>query len=211
MARPAIIQDSAILDAAREVFLSRGFRATTAEVAARAGVSEGSIFKRFRSKAELFQAAMGSLDELPAFAAELPGKIGKGDPRENLFEIGRALAEHLRRVVPLHLMAWSNPGADGGPLPQCLSGAGPIGTLKALAGYFDGEMRAGRFARHDAEVVARTFIGSVHNYVIFDLLFQAQDALPMPEEMYLRGLIELLFRGGDPMSGSGPIRLGGRP
>lgn len=211
MARPAVIQDSDILDAAREVFLSRGFRATTAEVAARAGVSEGSIFKRFRSKSELFQAAMGSLDELPAFARELPGRVGKGDPREHLFEIGQALAEHLRKVVPLHLMAWSNPGADGAPLPQCLEAKGPIGTLKALSGYFDAEMRAGRFARRDPEIVARTFIGSVHNYVIMDLLFQAQDSLPMPEEMYLRGLIELVMRGLDPANGSGPIRLGGRP
>jgi AcrR family transcriptional regulator len=211
MARPAVIQDSAILGAAREVFLSRGFRATTAEVAACAGISEGSIFKRFRSKFELFQAAMGSLDEPPLFARELPARVGKGDPRESLFEIGRALAEHLRQVVPLHLMAWSNPGPDGAPLNLYDQSSAPIALLKALAGYFDGEMRAGRLARRDPEVVARTFVGSVHNYVIFDLLFQAQDALPMPEETYLRGLIELLFRGIDPTNGSGPTRVGGRP
>jgi len=210
MARPAVIQDSAILEAAREVFLSRGFRATTAEVAARAGVSEGSIFKRFRSKFELFQAAMGSLDELPPFAAELPKRVGRADPREELFEIGREVAAHLRQVVPLHLMAWSNPGPDGAPPGFCLQSQAPILLLKALSGYFEGEMRAGRLARRDPEIVARTFIGSVHNYVIFDLLFQAQDALPMPEETYLRGLIELLFRGVDPQNGSGPIRLGGR-
>lgn len=213
MARPAVIQDSAILDAAREVFLSRGFRATTAEVAARAGVSEGSIFKRFKSKFELFQAAMGSLDELPAFARELPRRVGEGDPRETLVELGSDLADYLRQVVPLHLMAWSNPGPDGTPPLLCQENPAAIALVKTLAGYFEAEMRAGRLARHDPEIVARTFVGSVHNYVIFDLLFRAQDSLPMPEETYLRGLIELLFRGVDPMNGSGAVRLGagGRP
>ncbi|MBK7585237.1 MAG: TetR/AcrR family transcriptional regulator [Myxococcales bacterium] len=209
MARPAVIQDSAILDAAREVFLSRGFRATTAEVAARAGISEGSIFKRFRSKAELFQAAMGSLDELPPFAGELGARVGVGDIREHLVEIGAALAAHLRRVVPLHLMAWSNPEPEGGLTPACLQNQAPIRMLKALSGYFEGEMRAGRLARHDPEIVARAFVGAVHNFVVFDLLFQAQDSLPMPEETFLRGVTELLFRGVDPMNGSGTFSVAG--
>src|SRR5690349_9334063 len=115
MARPAVIQDAAILEAARDVFLSRGFRATTADVAVRAGISEGSIFKRFRSKFELFQAAMGSLEEDPEFIQALLGQVGKGEVRENLVGLGGELAAHLRQVVPLHLMAWSNPGPDGAP------------------------------------------------------------------------------------------------
>ena len=59
MARPTSIKDETIVAAAREVFLERGIQATTAEVAERAGVSEGSVFKRFKTKSELFRAAMG--------------------------------------------------------------------------------------------------------------------------------------------------------
>lgn len=198
MARPAIIQDSSILDAARDVFLSRGFRATTAEVAARAGVSEGSIFKRFRSKFELFQAAMGSLDELPPFAKGLIESAGTGDLPQRLFALGGGLAEHLRRVVPLHLMAWSNPGPDGAPQMYEREDAGPLAVIKIVAGYFAAEMRAGRLARRDPEIVARTFIGAVHNFVVVDLLFRAQDTMPMPEETFLRGLIDVLLRGMEP-------------
>jgi len=47
MPRPAKIKDEEILAAAREVFLEKGIRATTAEVAKRAGIAEGSIFNRF--------------------------------------------------------------------------------------------------------------------------------------------------------------------
>ena len=63
MARPTVIRNEAILQAARDVFLERGILATSAEVAQRAGVSEGSLFKRFKTKADLFRAAMG-LDEI---------------------------------------------------------------------------------------------------------------------------------------------------
>lgn len=210
MARPAIIQDSTILEAAREVFLSRGFRATTAEVAARAGVSEGSIFKRYRSKVELFQAAMGSLDQVPAFVEGLSERAGRGDVRDGLIELGADLARHMREVVPLHLMAWSNPGPDGAPSFLGTPNLAPIRTLKAIARYFEAEMRAGRLARRDPEIAARAFVGSVHNYVVFDLLFQAQDELPMPEETFLRGLVDLLLRGLDPMNGTQPLKLGGR-
>jgi AcrR family transcriptional regulator len=201
MARPAVIQDATILDAAREVFLSRGFRATTAEVALRAGISEGSIFKRFRSKFELFQAAMGSLEDEPPFIAGLSSRVGRGDIRQNLTELGAELGAYLRRVVPLHLMAWSNPGPDGTPSILCAANPAALRVLKGIRGYFEAEMRLGRIGRHDPELVARTFMGAVHNFVIFDLMFQAGQELPMPEESFLRGLVELLFRGIENRSG----------
>jgi AcrR family transcriptional regulator len=197
MARPAVIQDSDILEAAREVFLNRGFRATTAEVAARAGVSEGSIFKRFKSKFELFQAAVGSLDATPACIDALPARVGLGDLRATLVEVGRELASHMREVVPLHLLAFSNPGPDGAP-PHLNGGKpAPIRTLEALTQFFDAEMRANRLVQCDPEIVARTFVGGIHNYVILDLLFQAHEE-PMPEETFLHGLVDVLFRGVEP-------------
>lgn len=198
MARPAVIQDADILNAAREVFTSRGFRATTAEVAARAGVSEGSIFKRFRSKFELFRAAMGSLDHEPAFIAALAASAGKGVLRTNLISLGRHLVAHMREVVPLHLVAFSNPGPDGTPQHLRDTRPLPLRILKAMSGYFEAEMRAGRLARRDPEIVARTFIGAIHQYVVFDLLFQAQNELPMPEETFLTGMVDTLFRGIEP-------------
>lgn len=200
MARPTVIRESDILHAAREVFLSRGFRATTAEVAARAGISEGSIFKRFRSKFELFRAAMGSLDHEPAFLEPLAQSVGKGDLRANLVALGRQLTAHLREVVPLHLVAFSNPGPDGAPQHLRDTRPVPLRILEVMTGYFEAEMRAGRLARRDPEIVARTFLGAIHQYVVFDLLFQAESGRSMPEETYLRGMVDTLFRGIEPES-----------
>ncbi|HEY8495208.1 MAG TPA: helix-turn-helix domain-containing protein [Myxococcota bacterium] len=49
---------SQLLKVAREVFARRGYRATTADVAREAGVSEALVVKHFRSKEELFRAAV---------------------------------------------------------------------------------------------------------------------------------------------------------
>ena len=68
MARPATIKDEEILRAAARCFSARGISATTAEVAERARISEGTIFHRFKSKAELFRGRHGH--QADDFAAE---------------------------------------------------------------------------------------------------------------------------------------------
>ncbi len=52
--RPRKIDDATILTAARPLFLEKGPGATTKEVAAHAGVSEGLLFQRYKTKADLF-------------------------------------------------------------------------------------------------------------------------------------------------------------
>ena len=204
MARPAVIRDEMIVEAAREVFLARGIRATTAEVAEKAGVSEGSIFKRFRSKLELFEAAMGSLDEDPEFVRGLPERVGRGEILESLTELGHAVERHMRRVVPLVMMQWSNPGAE--PL-TCRAGAAapsPVRVLRALVSYFEAEMSLGRIRRADPEIAARAFIGGIHNGVITELLVRGQDELPLAPEPFLRSFIQLVWDGLAPDTGAGP-------
>ena len=193
MARPVSIKDETIIEAARQVFLERGIQATTAEVAERAGVSEGSVFKRFKSKTELFHAAMAERE--PAFLSALAGRAGKGDLAENLFALGMEIIAFFRGHMPLMMMAWSNPGPTG--LPSLISGPNPppVRALKSLAGYFEAEMRAGRVRRLDPEIVARSFIGSLNHFVFFELLHRDDGSLPLAAETFVRGLVSLLWEG----------------
>src|SRR6185437_5052487 len=179
----------------RQVFLERGIQGTTAEVAERAGVSEGSVFKRFKSKVELFKAAMTDPQAGPAFGAGLSARVGKGDVRETMYETGMAIIAFFRKLIPVHMMAWSNPGPNG--LPEALSGPNPppMRALKAIIGFFEAEMRAGRLRRQDPEIVARAFVGSLNTFVFFELLYQANGELPLAAETYVRGLIGMLWTG----------------
>jgi AcrR family transcriptional regulator len=195
MARPTQIKDETILAAAREVFLERGIQATTAEVALRAGVSEGSVFKRFKSKFELFRSAMFEAVEEPAWLRDLPARIGRGEVRDQLTDLGLEIIAFFRQIMPLVMMSWSNPSPKG--LPALLEGPDPppIRAVRQISGYFEAEMRNGRLRRFDPEVVARTFLGGLNQYVFSELLLKDLGELPLPPETYVRGLVQLLFTG----------------
>src|SRR2546425_2132332 len=167
MARPSTITTEQILDAAREVFLEKGIQATTSEVARRAGVAEGSIFKRFRTKQELFLRAMEPTFQDPAFLRKLPQRVGNGDLRQNLVEFGTEMLAFLRRIVPLMMMSWSNRECG---LPKQLAAPNPppVRALKRIGAYFEAEMRLKRLRRQDPEILARVFMGSLQNYVFLE-------------------------------------------
>lgn len=197
MARPTTIRDETIVEAARQVFLARGIRATTAEVAEKAGVSEGSIFKRFKSKVELFAAAMrAEKNAEPPFVRLLNELAGKGNVRDNLVLLGSQVVEFFRAITPLMMMSWSNPGSDGLPCMMSESDPMPLRSLRAVAAFFDAEMRAGRLRQQDPQVLARAFLGAVHNFVVFEILFHASPQPPADE--FVRGLVDLLWFGVEP-------------
>ncbi len=197
MARPTTIKDETIIAAAREVFLEKGIQATTAEVAERAGVSEGTIFNRFKTKYELFQAAMEQLEE-PVWVRTLTENIGKRDVRETLETAALQAIEFFRKIVPLMMMSWSNQ-KDGLPAPLTQPNPPPLRALRALTGYFEAEMRGGRLRRHDPEICARSFAGSVQSYVFFEILMTAHQVLPLPAETFVRGLVNLFWTGAEPV------------
>ncbi len=201
MARPTSITPESILEAAREVFLERGILGTTAEVAERAGISEGSIFKRFPSKAHLFRAAMGDKFLIaPPWIDTVASRVGKGEIQENLFALGMDIVAHFRELMPFIMMSWSNPAPNGLPEGMSQPNPPPLRAMKAMTGYFEAEMRTGRLRRVDPEVLARTFLGALHTFVFFEVLHRANEELPLAAETYLRGLVNILWQGVDPAS-----------
>src|SRR5262245_41182946 len=153
MVRPAVITESQILEAARNVFLERGITATTAEVAKRAGIAEGSIFKRFRTKVDLFRAAMQPTMDDPEWLRSLGSQTGSGDLQQTLVTVGHQAIEFFRQIMPLHMMNWSNPACAR----QIGDADTPVNSpalraLKRVTAFFEAEMRAGRMRRHDPEI-----------------------------------------------------------
>lgn len=195
--RPPTISNDAILKAAREVFLERGVAATTVEIAQRAGCSEGSLFNRFGSKAELFRAAMSFEDEDAPWLRVLSQRVGVGAVPETLELMALGMIDFFMKVMPLSMMLFSNPkhpGEDKGP------NSPPVRGLKKVTAYFEAEMRLGRIRRRDPEIVARMFTGALIQYVTFELMYQSGDELPLAASSYARGVVELLWAGLAPTS-----------
>jgi AcrR family transcriptional regulator len=83
-----------LLDAARDVFLERGYQGATLEqIAERAGFTKGAVYSRFDGKADLFLALLGSrIDERARDNRELvAGLVGD--------EAAAALIEHFSRIA----------------------------------------------------------------------------------------------------------------
>jgi len=199
MARPVSISDDTLPEAARDVFLDHGIQATTAEVARRAGVSEGTLFKRFHTKDQLFHAAMTRAfeEESERFVGSLLERVGKGTLRGELEEVAVRGIEFFRKIVPLHMMSWSNPGRQGPPKPA-LNAAGEHRALEGrrlFEAYFEAERRLGRLRNVDVSIVARTFMGAIYNFAAMEVIVGLDDPLPMPAETYARGLVDILLRG----------------
>jgi AcrR family transcriptional regulator len=87
MVRPITIDDATIIEAARAVFLERGMRATTADIAKRARVSTGSIFRRYGTKEELFRRVMLEQRDLDRMLS-VAERVGEGDVQDALAEMG---------------------------------------------------------------------------------------------------------------------------
>lgn len=100
-----------ILDAARDLFLANGYaRASTAAIAAQAGVSEALLFAAFGTKAGLLEALIGQAvggDDAPVALRERPdwgSMAAEHDARaavRRFAELGAAMQQRTWRLIEL--------------------------------------------------------------------------------------------------------------
>ena len=193
--RPPSIDTAGLLSVARELFLERGIRATTHDVAIRAGISEGVIFHRFGTKESLFRAAMElPAADVPRLLLEAFEKVDGLELREALLQLASALLEIGRVAIPLMMMSWSNPTLGGGT-PQDEHHSNFRIFVRRLAAFFEARMATGALRALDAEIIARAFLGSIHHYCMTRILCGDTDSAVIPEGMFARGLVDLLLNG----------------
>jgi AcrR family transcriptional regulator len=199
MSRPITIHDEIILAAARDVFLEHGIRATSAEVAKRANVSEGTLFKRFKTKDGLFEAAMTQAFHAEAehFVGSLLGRVGRGELQSELEEVAVRGIEFFRKIVALNMMQAANPGRSAAFPPR----TNEHGEHRAIEGrrlfeaYFEAEKRTGRLRNVDAAILARSFMGALYNFAAMEVMLGPSDPEPMDHRHYAKGLVKMLLHG----------------
>ncbi len=189
MPRTATITDQQIIEAARETFLELGFAAPSSEIARRAEVSEGTIFKRFHTKEQLFIAAIGLPDEAMWFE-KAETMIGQGDLRENLIELGVEIFKVAREVMPRVFMAISRgnaptspPGGLDSPMNQ---------AMDSLTRLFNAEIKLGRMRQINPEIAAMMLLGTLTQRVQLELMFSR--TLIDPSEL-VADLIDVYWQG----------------
>jgi AcrR family transcriptional regulator len=197
--RPPVISTERLLDVAREVFLELGIRATTSEVASRAGIAEGTIFHRFKSKEELFRAAMKfDPDAALAIIEELPARAGVGDLRETLVDFATGFIALGRVAMPVMMMSWSNPES------LCAERTSERSSryqrvIGALSSFFATEMKVGRLRQAEPEVMARMLIGSLHHFCMIEL-FVGEPRSRFTHREFAEHVVDVLLASSDARS-----------
>jgi AcrR family transcriptional regulator len=112
---PAAERRAAIVDAALQVFGERSYgRATTAEIARAAGVSEPILYRHFASKRDLYIACLEAMSSRLREAAEAI-IAAEPDPREWAFAVPKAIDVLRRNAVhpsQMWIQALSETGED---------------------------------------------------------------------------------------------------
>jgi AcrR family transcriptional regulator len=199
MARPTVIADDLLLSTAREVFLRRGLRATTAEIAEQAGVSQGILFKRFKSKQALFRAAM-NVDGDPAkpLPINLDERIGRGKVEDTLKDLGNLLVKKFLGIIPAMMMDWSNSREDIEATSSEACDGGSERAVKGLAlitDYLSKEVELGRLRSTNCEIVAQTFVGALWHYALLQVTMGEVHKEPMTPAQYVDGMVRTLMTG----------------
>ena len=194
MSRPAVIQDETILAAARAVFLRHGYAAPSALIARQAGVSEGLLFKRFRTKHALFLAALQSEAGDSPWVDRLMQSVGSGDIRQNLEFVGRHLLRRQQVLLPRIMLirscgiTFQHSRPRGTPPP-------PVEHMRRLATYFRAEIKRGRLVMKNPEAQAQAFVGALTHYAFCEHLFDYRSG---PPTVYVREIVAALVAAATP-------------
>ncbi len=150
----------AAVQAAMELFLEQGYdRTSLQQVAKRADLSTATLFKRFPTKAALFEAIV---EEFWSAAEECAGTPPAGDPASDLRKIGLDYATRMRRpqmqAIYRLIIAEALRFPDLGKM-LFDKGKGPY--LERLDTYLGSEMEAGALAIDDVRAASSQFLAVI--------------------------------------------------
>lgn len=195
MARPLHYDTEQILSAARELFLERGPTVTTAEIAARAGCSEATVFRRFPTKERLFAAAVLEMD-LPDWGA-MYTLSDDTSLEEQLLTIAERTVSFLLQMMPRVMMMKSALQLTPRETLGSMDSPPPLELIRHATRLFDAARRRGWCEAPDPEVLARSFLGGLHHYA-FTEVSGINDMMPMPRATYVRQHVRLTLRAIEP-------------
>jgi AcrR family transcriptional regulator len=186
-----------IVEAAERVMREKGLaRTTTKEIARAAGYSEGTLYKHFESKEDLFLAMLA--ERFPSFVAlveELPARVGRGTVRGTLEEVANNALAYYGEIIPMAASIFSEPRLLARHRERLRKrGAGPRMINEELTAYLEAEQRLGR-VREDAdpEAAAAMLLGACYQRAFFRS-YLGEDAPTEGELDFVEGIVQTLMR-----------------
>jgi AcrR family transcriptional regulator len=202
-----------ILEAAFRVFGARGLhQATLDDVARAAGITKGTIYLYFPSKAELFTAMLKARvnDIMPGVGAPGDGQSGP-TTRRRLSNLGQDLYRFFRSRAWLAM--YRTVVSEAAQFPEAaalLYREGILPANRRLAEVIRRGIVRGEFRAVDPLIAARAFAGMFQVFAVSQGLLGGQRILPLTEAKVVRTLTQIFFNGLLATRGRPPRRRPGR-
>lgn len=190
------VRRQAILEIARDTFLTEGYAATSmSTIAARLGGSKGTLYNYFRSKEELFEAMMHNEceGELIAITALEEG----GDTEAVLRRLGERFVRLVwsDKAVALYRLVASE-SARFPMIGRVYYDAGPKLTLSKVAEFMAARMNEGTLRRSDPTRAAQHFLAMLKSSEHQKLLWGIVDSPDEPTRAtHVSDTVEAFLRG----------------
>ncbi len=176
--------EARLIEAALDLLGERGYKgATTREIAARAGVAEVTLFRRFGSKARLLAEAVRRAGAAFKEVAAHPS----GDLRADLRTLAELYRGQLQRGGALVFVMASEAARE--PELRRALGEALAGRLVTVAGFFKYYQAAGELRGGETAALIHAFFGPLIAASLFGVALERAPALDLEAhiEGFLRG------------------------
>ena len=177
-----------ILTGAATVFAADGYEgASMARIAAVAGVSKGTLYNHFDSKAALFTAYVGEKCQ-QTLARVFDGANHDGDPADVLRGIGKRMVQMMLSDVGLAI--YRVVIAEATKFPDLARGffeSGPARAFSFMSDWLAEETRRGRLNVPDPAFAAEQFFNLCQTRLV---LRRKLEMLPDPPETDIEGVVD---------------------
>jgi AcrR family transcriptional regulator len=186
-----------ILEAAFRVFGKRGLhRATLDDVAREAGITKGTIYLYFPSKAVLFTAMLKA--RITAVIPTVEAVEGRAAPSlgGRLTAVGRDLYRFLSS--PAYLSMFRTVVSEAAQFPEVAAQVYREGVLTAnrrLAAVIQAGIQAGACRDVDAMIAARAFVGMFLVFAISQRLLGGERIYPIADEAVVKTVVDIYLDG----------------
>ncbi len=192
------VRPQEILRAAFRVFGTRGLhQATLDDVARAAGITKGTIYLYFPSKADLFIAMLKARVNHIMPAVEAPAGGGAAPTaRQQLSSLGRRLYQFFRSRS--YLTMYRTVVSEAARFPEAaalLYREGILPANRRLAEVIRRGIATGEFRRVDPMIAARAFVGMFQVFAVSQGLLGGQRIFPMADAKVVRTVSQIFFHG----------------
>lgn len=179
-----------IIEAAREAFMTEGYRSSIDRIAQLAGVAKQTVYNHFPTKEVLFDEM--TRDNTSLFLVTLSGN--PDDPREALLEFGR---KYYEGVLSGQCVAWMRMIAAEAPrFPDMAARTyrlGPVAMLEQLTDYLRRTMERNKLRNDDPQLAAEILYGMLSGAERTRMLFGV-DREPYDQEARVTAIIDCFMR-----------------